>query len=164
MAVYDFTFQIQDADGDNATFEVHTPSGLTLAQYTEGIQALSLLLDSIIAGIISFVSFVLNVDISALVGNIADINSDVEEIGAYAFTSSANFPVKLNIPGVNELDVAAGSDELNQADPQIAAVISMMLSGIAVTGGTIIPCDKDGNDLTTLNYARENFRASGRRS
>jgi len=156
--------EIQDADGDQASFMVHVGTGLTLTQYTEGIRALAQLVDPLVGGIIALASFVTGVDISALTSNSATATSDVEEIGSFKFTSSAGFPVIVNVPGINELYVAAGSDEMNQAEPDIAAFITMMTSGIAVTGGTIIPCDVAEFDLVTLDYARENFRASGRRS
>jgi len=164
MAVYDVVYEIQDADGDQASFQVHVGTGLTLTQYTEGIRALAALIDPLVGGIISLASFVTGVDISALTSNTATATSDVEEVGAFKFSSAAGFPVVVNIPGLDELQVAAGSDELDQAHPDIAAFITMMTSGIAVTGGTIIPCDIAESDIVTLDYARENFRASGRRS
>ena len=52
---------------------------------------------------------------------------------------------------------------MNQADPEVAAFISMMEDGIVTAGGTIQPCDVGESDITNLIYAREKFRASGRR-
>ena len=160
---YDIVYEFSDNDGDSASCSTHVPNSFTLSQYTEFARALAALKDAVTVGLLRACSLVIGVNVSALISNGVGVDSDVEEIAAFQFRSAQGFPVKVNVPGVLEMLVASGSDELDQADPDIAAFLTAMQSGIAVTGGTIIPCDVGESDIVSLDYARENFRASGKR-
>lgn len=165
MAIaFSIVWEIEDADGDRATTTVRVPQGDTLSQYTEFVVAMAPLKDAVLTGLLTSVGLTVGVDISALTDNTALEKSDVEEIGAFQFLTDDGLPVNLNVPGLLEGLVAAGSDELDQVDADVAAVIAMMEDGLAVTGGTIIPCDVAEVDIAVVSFARENFRASGRRA
>jgi hypothetical protein len=69
----------------------------------------------------------------------------------------------VNVPGIAESNVLAGSDDLDIIDLTVAAFITAMETGIAVTGGTISPCDVNEDTIIDTVYAREQFRASGKR-
>ena len=49
---YDITYEIEDEVARSAKFSVHVPTTFTLAQYTEAAQALAVLTDTIVAGIL----------------------------------------------------------------------------------------------------------------
>ncbi len=164
MGVFNLNFEVQDDDGDVASFKRYIPDTLTLAQVTEYARSYMPLLDLVIAGLIRACSVTIPVDISALTSNIIEASADVEEVGSFKFSTAAGTDVLVNIPGLDESVVAAGSDELDQANANVAAFITMMTAGVAVTGGTIAPCDIAESDVTAVVYARESFRASGRRS
>jgi hypothetical protein len=89
--------------------------------------------------------------------------ADVEEIGAFQFETVGGFPVYCNIPGILETVVAAGSDDIDQSDVDVAAFITAMETGIVVTGDTVSPTDVGEDSINNTVYARERFRASGKR-
>jgi len=157
------TYEFTDDSGETATTTIHVPNTFSIAQYTEFGRAMADLLDNIVSGVVSNAELTVTLDISALTGNNAQSGSDVEEVGAFLFRTAEGREVSVNIPGINESMVSANSDDLDQLDTDIAAFTTAMLNGIAVAGGTPQPCDANEADLTTLVFAREQFRASGKR-
>lgn len=157
------TYTFTDDSGESATTDIHVPNVFSISQYTEFARAMANLLDNVVSGRVSSCELTFFSDISGLTGNNAQSGSDVEEIGAFQFRTAEGRPVNVNIPGINESMVEANSDDLDQLDADIAAFTGAMLNGVAVAAGTAIPCDVDEADLTTLVYAREQFRASGKR-
>jgi hypothetical protein len=61
--------------------------------------------------------------------------------------------------------VVSGSDALDTTDADIAAFIAAMVDGLTPsTYATLVePSDSREDDITALDYARERFRASGKR-
>jgi len=163
MAAPQIVYSVVDDSGEIGTTSINIPTGFSLSQIGEFGSGLATLLDKILGGKVLTAKLVFSVDISSLTSNVALSTSDVEEIGAFQFETVAGFPVTVNIPAINELVVLSGSDELDQADADVAAFIAAMENGLAVTGGTIAPCDVAESDVVTTVYARERFRASGKR-
>lgn len=160
---FQIVYTYLDADGDTATSAIDIPTTFALADYVEFGRGMASLVDDIVHGVVQSAELTVNVDISGLTNNGLVADSDVEEVGAFQFTTADGRPVNVNIPAIDESLVAASSDDLDQSDPAVAAFLTAMTSGVAVTGGTAIPSDVDGDDLTSLVYAREAFRASGTR-
>lgn len=156
--------QYADQAGKKSTSTVFYTTGLTQAQQSEGLGALAVLLDSVTGAIITAIKNIIGVDVSALTDNLVGVLSDVEEVGEFIGLTGQNRKVLINIPGINSTFSVAGSDDLDVTDPDIAAFISMMEDGIAVSGGTVIPCDIAENDVVSVVTARERVRNSGARS
>lgn len=156
-------YTLADDSNDEGTFEINVATTPTLAQLTEFIRAYAQELDPIASGVIRRGELSVPVDISELTGNTVGAGSDVQEINKYQFRTAAGRKVSINIPGTDETDVNPNSDELNTLDTQQAALINAVINGIAVTGGTIAPSDIDGEDITTLVFAREAARPTGKR-
>lgn len=154
----------RDQAGKTSTNTMYVPNGLTLAQYQEGLAAAAALLDEISGAVMEGMGYSVDVDISALTGNVASGTADVEDIGAFQFATADGRPVNVNVPGIIDTLTPAGSDALDQAQVDVAAFISMFEDGLAVTGGTIIPSDVDEDDIVSTNFAREGVRNSGQRS
>lgn len=154
---------VGDKPGETSETSVSLYSGNILSALTGFAVAFATLLNNAIMGKILDAYLVFGVDISSLTGNTLSAASDVEEIAAFEFATGENNRVKLNIPGLQEAKVVSGTHELDTADSDIAAVIAMMEDGIAVTGGTIEPCDIGGDDLVDTFFAREQFRNSGKK-
>jgi hypothetical protein len=164
MAVaFEINYTFVDDSGNTATTTIHVPQVYTLPQYTEFARAMAALVDDIVSGVVQSAELTVALDISSLTGNNAQVGSDVEEIGGFKFATVDGRAVTVNIPGINESMVEANSDDLDQLDPDVSAFISAMMDGIAVAGGTAIPCDVEQADLVALDFAREQFRPSGKR-
>jgi len=161
MAIaFEVVYEFVDASGDRAESAVKIPTTFSLPQYTEFARAMATLVNNIVGGIVSRAGLRVAIDVSGLTGNVVDSSSDVEDVGAFQFTTAAGRPVRVNIPGINESKVLAGSDDLDVVDADIAAFVTAMESGIAVTAGTIPPTDVAEDDIDTLVFARERFRST----
>lgn len=152
-----------DTQGEYSSTSVTLWDGNLLASLQGFGVAFATLLNATIMGKILDAHLVFEVDISGLTGNTLSDASDVEEVAAFEFATAENNRVKLNIPGLQEALVVSDTHELDTTDAGIAAVITMMEDGLAVTGGTIEPCDIGGDDLVDTFFSREQFRNSGAR-
>jgi hypothetical protein len=151
---------ILDNDGDDAGTSIHVPSGFTVAQYGTFANDYANAVDDIVIGAVSpKATMTIPVDISALLNNTVDPASDVEQIAAFQFIDTNGEPVDVNIPGLLQADVVAGTDSLNTADTEIAAFITLMENG----NGTIAPSSTAEADIVDTLYARKETRASGRK-
>lgn len=158
------SYTIRDGDGDGAETSVHVPSGDTLQRYGEFAIAHAEVMEDILLGVFDPTARLsIPVDISALTGNVVADTSDVEQVAAFQFADANNEPVDVNVPGLNPLHVVAGTDALDVADVDIAAFITAMESGLAVTGGTIAPSSVSEADIQDTFYARKETRNSGRK-
>jgi hypothetical protein len=89
--------------------------------------------------------------------------SDVEEVGAFVARTTEGRPVEINVPALNDGVVVAGTNQLDITDPAVAAFITMLEDGIAVTGGTIVPSDVGEDDLEAVVSFTKETRSSGTR-
>lgn len=156
-------YTVVDDSGDEATTTINTPQGFSLAQWGEFAVSMATLLDAFLAGRVNSADLCLGVDISGLTSNSTLSTGDREEIGAFQFGTLQGFRVNVNIPGIDELVVADGTDDLDQTNADVSAFISAMETGIVTTGGTLTFCDVAEDDITSTIYARERFRSSGSR-
>jgi len=163
MAAPQVIYTVIDDSGDRATTTVNLPTGFSLSQFGEFGSAMATLVDAMLGGKVESAEICFPVDVSGLTSNTALSTSDVEEIGAFQFRTVDNFPVRVNVPCIDELLVASGSDDLNQGDADIAAFIAAMENGIVTTGGTISPTDVGEDDIVNTDFARERTRATGTR-
>lgn len=158
----EISLQIRDASGTIGSTKAFVNNSHSLAQYNELAPLLAEAVDGFIGGVIENAKLTVPVNISALTPP-ASVNADVQELGQFAFRTAEGRINKVNIPCWAETLTVTGGDDIDLADPAVAAFTAAMLNGIAVTGGTIIPCDIGEGDLTTTAYARERFRSRGRR-
>lgn len=165
MAVaLELTYTVTDAKGAQSTTTINVPTGFSLPQYTEFAAGMATLIDTILRGRVSGADLCVAADISGLALNIPPGDDDVEEVASFVFATSEGRRVSLNIPGAPDNIAISGSDDLNtDSNASVQAVVNMMTNGIAVTGGTIQPCDVGEDDIVLLIEARERFRSSGTR-
>lgn len=154
---FEIGVEVQDDKGRTSDFSVNVPTTFNLASYGEFAVGLAQAFDQIINGVIVGAYLLLTVDLSSLVGNVITAVGDIQEAGYFKFRTSENRSVDIKIPAFDEGLVPSGSDSINLTDPAVQAVLDAFNNGIAVTGGTIAPCDVDEDDIVTLEYARESF-------
>lgn len=160
----DLIMEIEDKSGDKATTSVKLPTGSSVANMTTFAVAWATAMNDFILGkILSVIAYAL-APLVTIINNTILETADVEHIGKFQFITVNGNRVQFNVPALNEAIVLAyTSDELNQADPEVAAVIAAMTTGIAVTGGTISPCDIGEGNISDIIFAREAFKNSGAR-
>lgn len=157
-------YTIEDQAAKRSTFTAYAANGFTLPQYSEAIQALAVLVDAILTGVLVGADFCVVADLSGLTGNAVASTADVEDVGVFSYLTGDNRPVIVNVPCILDTLSVSGSDDLDEADADVAAFISMYEDGLVTTGGTIQPCDVDEDDVVSLAFAREAVRNSGSRS
>lgn len=161
---YKITYDITDNDGDEADTSVWVPEGGTIPHYEEFAWRWASHIDPLIFGIFrQLAKLTIPIDISALAGNIASADSDVEQVAAFEFVTAQGSQVKFNIPALNELDILNFTDEMDTADPNIAAVIAMFEDGLLIGATQVQPTNIAEEDIVGTLYARAKTRNSGRR-
>lgn len=165
MAAPVIIFTIRDNKGKTSTTEVKIPTGITLSNMIEFAQDLVVLFDAITTGQIINVGIGISVDISGLGLTAAPgSTSDVEEKGQLQFQTAGFYYTTVNVPCWSDINVVSGSDEVDTGDADVAAFIAAMTAGLTLGDASVVqPCDSREDDITTLVYARERFRSSGKR-
>jgi hypothetical protein len=160
---YEVIYSIEDDSGDVSTTSIKLLPGNTLVQYNAFAVGMATLIDALVDGKTFGADLAVSVDLSGLSTNLLVGAADVEEVGAFQFTTTENRIVNLNVPGIVENLTLAGSDDLDVTHASVGGIITAMETGIAVTGGTIAPCGKGEDSITIVKSARERFRSSGSR-
>lgn len=161
MAAPQLIYTVIDDSGERGTTAISLPTGFSLAQFGEFGSDMATLLDALLGGKVESAEISFGVDISSLTSNTALSTSDVEEIGSFQFLTVGGYKVQVNVPAIDELLVASGSDDIDLADADVVAFVTAMESGIVTAGGTVEPTDVAEDDIVSTVFARERFRASG---
>lgn len=156
--VYSFV----DDKGKTATSEVKVPLGFSIAQYIEFAEEMGLLIDAAVNTQMTSIAISLGVTLPGGLQSGAGVGADVEEKGAFQFSTVGGWKTRVNLPGLTESLVIAGTDAIDETDAAVAALITAFESGITlpIAGGTLSPCDAREDDIVSLDFARERFRAS----
>jgi len=159
-------FSFIDDKGKRASTAINVPTGLTFAGAIEFAQDVAVLINNVTTCAVTAANITQPVDISGLgLAPSPGATADVEEKGVFQYTTAGGFKTSVAIPGWSDLLVVPGSDAIDLTDPDVIAFNGLMLNGItpAVYGILIEPSDTREDDITALDYARERFRASGKR-
>ncbi len=163
MPALEIIFSVKDEAKKDATFSLFMPLGFSIADYLEAAIGIGEFIDFLVKGKIkSIAELCIVVDISSLTANVADVDADVEDIGAFQFTTGLSTLVALNIPCLDEAVVLPLTNELDQSNAIVASIIALMETGVSTTGGQILPCDIGEEDVSSTIYARERSRNSGK--
>lgn len=144
----------KDAKGKSSFTRIKVPTGFTPAQYTTFVQDAAQAIKDISGCIITGASFGVSFTLTGL-GAAAAAAADVASKAFFKVRSSvAGFFAKMSIPTFDEDNlVVVGTDQIDTADTAVAAFITLVETG----NGTILPCDKYGNDLVDVTISREQF-------
>lgn len=159
-------YTIKDNKGKLATCTIKVPTGLTVANYLEFGQEMGTLINNIVIGQIVSVGVALTVDLLPGWSQTPGVTSDVEEKASWQYMAAGNWRTGTKVPTLSELLVVDGSDNLDLTDAAIIAFNDAMIDGILLPVGaiTVQPCDARENDIESLVFGREVFRASGKRN
>jgi len=161
VATVNITFM--DAKGKTSTTRVRIPAGLSFAVITGFAEALAVILKALTTAQITEVSVSVGIDLSG--ADLRTVATQFSDIFQKAFVMAkdgvAGLFAKFNIPTYDELNTSANSDQLNQADAEIIALITAIEDGITIIGpGLVRPVTSRNEDLALVTQAREVFRAS----
>jgi hypothetical protein len=155
---------VEDKSGDKGTTSIFVPTSTTLTQLNAFSPLWATALNDMIYGVIRSIQALYSASVAAITDNAGSLTADVEHVGKFQFRTVSGDFVNISVPCLDEGTIGGfSSDELDQTEAEVAAFIAAMESGIAVTGGTISPCDIGEQSISTVIFAREAFRNSGAR-
>lgn len=148
-----------DAKGKPSKTILHIQNGLSIAQMIEGAQAMAQIVKNISFCKITSVSISVGLDLSgATIRAVANSAADVgEKLLLVARSLVAGLFARFNIPTFDESFLIAGTDVLDTADADVAALITAIEGGLIVGGTPVLPRDKRGNDIVLVSQSREIF-------
>lgn len=153
---------ITDEKAKTSTTQANVPAATTAADAELFAQQLALLIDPLITGAITRVGISKSVPLPGGLTAAAAANSDVEEGARFQFRTVNGFYSAMRLATFDEANIQAGSRAVDLT--AAAAFTTAMVDGIDITGvggsGTIQPCDQRDEDLTALEFAREQFLSS----
>lgn len=141
------------------------PTTFSGAQREEFALALAQVVDDIIEGAIVKITLTTEVDLPAGIKGAGNPGSDVEEGAEFSWSTATGHPSTNRVATFKESQYSdlGDSTQVDQSNTEVAAYITAILSGLAVTGGTVQPCDSHGLDLTILRGARQMHQKERRR-
>ena len=159
MGVWTAVYSIQDGKGETSTTEINLPGNLVLLSAQEAAGALGVLIQAMIGGVITRVS--LQYAVTYDNGGISPAQfSDVEEGARFQFRTQGGFYTALRIPTFDESRITSGGKNVDMTNADVAAFVDAMVDGVNVSLGLVQPCDKRGDNIAALSFAREQFLSS----
>lgn len=160
MLAVKLVFNWKDAKNKASKTILHIPTGFSIAQMIEAGQAAAQILANVSVCELTSVSASVGIDLSgatirAVANSVADIG---EKLLLLARSTVSGLKARFNIPTFDENFLVAGSDALDFADADVAALVSAIEDGLVVGGTPVLPRDKRGNDLVLVSQGREIFR------
>jgi len=148
-----FTITDGKTPGKTSNVLINIPTATTVANATTFAQTVAALIDALISGIITHIGLCYQVALPGGLSTTPNAFSDVEEGAVFSFNTAAGVPTKFRLPTFNETAILSGTKVVDIADPDVAALITAMVTG----SGGVAPVDSRDSDVTALRYAREMF-------
>ena len=164
--VTEIIYTIADADGDTATTSMRIVEELVDdVDLGDIVLAYGTLIKNSIIGTIRSAVAILKGNVGALTSNTVGAVSAVERCGKFEFLTDSGNTVKFTLPALEEgSGQGGGSDSLNMADPQVAALISIFEDGFDGLDFHMDVVDIGGDDIVATIFAREVHKNSGSRA
>lgn len=151
----------RDAKGKTSTTKVRIPASLSFTVFVAFAQALAEIISQMTTCEIVEVSVSVGLDLSG--ASLKSVATQFSDVANKAFIQARNavngLLGKFKIPTYDDLNNLANSDMLNQADADVAALITLIEDGITLTG-LVYPVTVRGDGLTEVTVAVEQFRKS----
>ena len=160
VATVNFTFK--DSKGKESDTRIRIPSTFTFAQYALFAQAAAEVISQMTTAEIVHVSVSLGLDLSGLsLKSVATQFADwFNKALIQARNSVSGLFGKFNLPTYDEINNLPNSRQLDQADPQVAALITLIEDGITVGPGLVYAVTARNEALSEVTLAEEVFRKS----
>lgn len=157
-------YSIQDEKSKTSMTEVKLPAATAAADVEIFAAQMASLINALISGAITRIGITKTISLPAGLNAAAASGADVEEGARFQFKTENGFYSGLRLPTFAESFIVAGSKEVDIVPADVAAFVTAMTDGIDLSGaggsGVVAPCDSRDEDLTALEFAREQFLSS----
>lgn len=161
---YAILYSIEDEKGKRSTTEIKLPGATAYDDVRIFAAQMAPLIDALITGAIVRIGISDTLDLPGGLAAAPAANSDVEEGGRFQWRTNGGYYTGLRLPTFDEAMINAGSRDVNLADTDVAAFLAAMKDGIDLVSeggsGVIQPSDYRDDDITALEFAREQFQSS----
>lgn len=161
MSIFAVSININfiDSKGKSSNTKVRIPTGLTIAAITTFATDCAQAFADFSSCRITSVKACVGIDISGLgLQTAASAQADTSEKGFFNMRTAGNTYAKMFLPTFAESLVVANSDQIDTTDPDVAAFVTALESGLTTTGGVMAPVDLRDNDIVEVTEERELFR------
>lgn len=151
-------FTLEDDKGKSSKTEIKVPTGFTISDYVEFGQGAAQLIANISDAQVTNCSVSFGVDLSSLgLKAVAAAVSNVAVKMQGIWNTASGLIAKWLVPSPHDTQVATGTDDFDQADVNVAPVITAMEDGIAVTLGTMQFTNGRGDDISAVSTLKQTF-------
>lgn len=148
-----------DDKGKTSSTKCHIPTGLSIAAITAFCTSFGQLLADFSSCQVTGVKACVGLDLSsATLRAVAAAGSDIANKAQALFTTGTGLFSRMIMPTASDSYTLTDSDAFDEADGDVAALVTIFEDGITTTGGTIAPVDLRDNDITGVTEFRETFR------
>lgn len=155
-------FTITDAKGKSAITKVRVPTGFSINQYSLFAVAMAQLVTNLSEGSITEITVGMPLSLSGATirGAAVNIANVFKKAIFVAKSAITGLGTKFFFPTYNESNTVTGSDDVDAADADVAALVAIIEGGVNTGGEIVQPIDMRGNDLVDVTEMREIFRAA----
>lgn len=162
MLALTVNFTFEDAKKKRSTTKIRLESSVSIANAVAWAEAAAQIMKDMSSARLVEVSVSVGLDLSAVsLKSVATQFSDVFEKGMFVLKSAANGLFgRLNLPTWDEANNFANSDQIDPADAQVAALITILEDGVTNAGTTTNAITSRGEVVTDVLSMRNIFRKS----
>jgi len=157
MAAVAVTVTTVDEKNKSFVSKLHVPTGFDPSEYADFAVAFAQLVANLQDGQITDVGVSIPIDASSLFAAASTLADAAEKAFFSVATVVSGLYTKYIIPMFDRTNIIAGTDQIDTADVNVAAVISMYEEGIDVGLETFHFEDSRGNETASLSSARATF-------
>lgn len=155
------TWSIQDAKGKVSVTKMNFPDTATVADLSTFAVSMATALNDVIQGKIVSAGIGFEVDLSGATIRSAPLStSDIEEGARFIWRSAIGAITQFRLPTFDEAKMLSGTQQVDLADTDVDAIHDAVVTGFGVGAGYVHPSDDHGEDIVSLESARESFTSS----
>lgn len=156
------SYGVRDAKNANSSMQVKFPSNNDLDTIMEFALSTAQLIDPLIRGQITSVGVGVALDLPGALKDAPLATSDVEEGAEFSFltTGGAKHNTGFRIPTFDETFLVSGTREVDTANATVDALVDRITEGFTAGLVNVSPSNLYGEDIVSLDSARESFTSS----
>lgn len=155
------TYSIQDAKGATSIAKINFPDSTDIAILKTFAASTATMINAIITGKIISAGIGLEVDLSsATIRSAPDPDSDVEEGARFIWNSAIGALPSFRLPTFDEAKMVSGTRLVDLTDTDVDAFHDRIIAGQTVGLINVSPSDDHGEDIESVQSARESFLSS----
>ncbi len=156
-AITTISYRVQDAKGNKSSFLIRVPASFTHTQVSAFHANFAPVLDAVLGAKIVEAAVEYSLTLPGGLKANPDANNDVQESGLFTMVAADTaFVESIRVPGFKE-SLFSGETIPTEAGAALAFK-NALISGLDGGGVQVLPCDRYGNDLTSMRSAVKTFR------